>query len=355
MNDHRTGSGPRVTVVVVTHRAADFLQAALDGLAAQTVPHRLLVIDNASSDGTAAILTHAVQTGAVPAESVHRMASNTGFAGAVAAALPMVTTTFTALLNDDAVPDPNWLEELLSAADGDSTAAAWTSLLVLADRPGVVNNTGAALNEKWYGIDVNAGKSVEEIPARVLDVFGFCGGAALLRTAALRAVGGFPAEFFLYYEDLETSWQLRRAGWSIRTVPTARVVHRHAATTDRRSALFHFYNERNRLLTLARCAPLWVAPVQLLRFVLTTGSLAASRALGRSVPDDANFRLGLRLRVLAAALKMLPGQYRHRRRSVELGRRPAGLGRGQDDRVGQTGEPVGSPAAESGHRPGGLH
>jgi hypothetical protein len=104
-------------------------------------------------------------------------------------------------------------------------------------------------------------------------------------------------------------------------------VHRHAATTDRRSPLFHFYNERNRLLTLARCAPLWVAPVQLFRFVLTTGSLAAGRMLRRSVPDDANFRLGLRLRVLAGALAMLPGQYRQRRRPVQPGRRPVEPGR----------------------------
>jgi GT2 family glycosyltransferase len=305
-----------VTVVMVTHRGADFLQDALDGLAAQTVPHRLLVIDNASTDGTAAVLAEAVESGALQAESVLRLPTNTGFAGGVAAAIPLVATSYLALLNDDAVPDTDWLAQLLAAADGDRGAAAWTSLMELADRPGTVNNTGAALDAKWYGIDVNAGKPVTEIPSRVLDVFGFCGGAALLRTAALRAVGGFPAEFFLYYEDLETSWRLRRAGWSIRTVPTARVVHRHAATTDRRSELFHFYNERNRLLTLIRCAPLWVAPAQIVKFILTTGSLTAARLLRRPVPDHPNFRLGLRLRVLGGVAAMLPGQYRQRRRPV---------------------------------------
>ena len=134
--------------------------------------------------------------------------------------------------------------------------------------------------------------------------------------AAIRAVGGFPEEFFLYYEDLETSWRLRRAGWSIRTVPDATVVHRHAATSDRRSELFHFYNERNRLLTLIRCAPPAIAPAQLLRFAVTTASLAAKKALGHAVPDEPNFRLGLRLRVLGAVLGMAPGQYRQRRPAV---------------------------------------
>ena len=298
----------QVTVVVVTYRGADLLPDCLSSLAAQTVPHRLLVVDNASSDGTAAVLVERV-----PAQDVVRLPVNTGFAGGVAAALPLVRTRFCALLNDDAVADPDWLEQLLAVAAGDHGAAAWTSLMVLADRPGTVNNLGAGVDEHWYGIDVGAGLPVGRIDPGVRDVFGFCGGAALLRTAAVRAVGGFPAEFFLYYEDLDTSWRLRLAGWSIHAVPAARVAHRHAATSDRRSELFHFHNERNRLLTLLRCAPSAVAVSQFARFALTTGSLALGRALRRSIPDEQNFRVRLRLRVLAAVLWTIPGAMTHRR------------------------------------------
>ena len=113
----------------------------------------------------------------------------------------------------------------------------------------MVNNFGTALNDHWYGIDVAAGRDVADIPTGTVDVFGFSGGAALLRTDAVKAVGGFPAQYFIYYEDLDTSWRLRLRGWVIRAVPTARVVHRHAVTSDPRSAMFHFHNERNRLLT----------------------------------------------------------------------------------------------------------
>ena len=204
--------------------------------------------------------------------------------------------------------------------DGDDGAAAWTSLMVLADRPGTANNLGAGVDEHWYGIDVGAGLPVERIDPGVGDVFGFCGAAALLRTAAVRAVGGFPGEFFLYYEDLDTSWRLRLAGWSIRAVPAARVVHRHAATSDRRSELFHFHNERNRPLTLLRCAPSRVAATQITRFTLTTGSLALAGALSRPIPDQQNFRVGLRLRVLAAVLRQLPGAVL-RRQGTRAGRR----------------------------------
>ena len=119
--------------------------------------------------------------------------------------------------------------------------------------------------------------------------------------------------FFLYYEDLDTSWRLRLAGWSIRAVPAARVTHRHAATSDRHSELFHFHNERNRPLTLLRCAPSRVAATQITRFTLTTGSLALAGALSRPIPDQQNFRVRLRLRVLAAVLREDPGAVTHRR------------------------------------------
>ncbi len=300
-------TGSDVTVVVVTYRAARFLADTLAGLDLQTVDHRLLVIDNASTDGTADVLDRVA-----PAGTVRRMPANLGFAGGVAAALAEVGTRFVALLNDDAVPAPDWLEQLLAIARDDREAAAWTSLMLLADSPDTVNNFGTELNDRWYGVDVDAGIPVDRIPDQVVDVFGFSGGAALMRTDAVRAVGGFPAEYFVYYEDLDTSWRLRRAGWRIRAVPAARVVHRHAATSDTRSRMFHYYNERNRLLTLLRCAPLPVALAQFGRFALTTGSLAARRIRHRAEPRPANFDPRLRLRVLRDALTMAPGALRHR-------------------------------------------
>nr|WP_275889588.1 glycosyltransferase family 2 protein [Nakamurella flavida] len=290
-----------VTVVVVTYRGLHLLPDCLDSLDRQTVPHQLLVVDNASTDGSAALLRRRLRP-----DQVLTLATNTGFAGGVAAALPAVHTRYVALLNDDAAADPDWLELLLAAARDDPSAAAWTSLMESASEPGSVNNLGAGVDGRWYGVDVDAGRDVSTLGSEVRDVFGFCGGAALLRTAAVRAVGGFPAGFFLYYEDLDTSWRLRLAGWSIRAVPRSRVVHRHGATSDPTSVLFHLHNERNRLWTLARNAPGRIFLAALLRFGLTTASLAARRVLRRPVPPAANFRVGLRLRVLAQVLRSSP-------------------------------------------------
>lgn len=295
-----------VTVVVVTHSAGDRINRCLDSVAAQQVPHHVLVVDNHSSDGTAAVLAARAGT-----ERVIRLSANTGFAGGVAAALPHVTTPYLALLNDDAYAEPGWLAALLAAAESEPTVAAWTSMLVRADDPHTVQNAGIALLRNGYGADRAAGATAQT--ERSGPVFGFSGGAALLRTDALRAVGGFPADFFLYYEDTDTSWGLRLAGWEIRLVADAVVRHEHAASSDRRSRMFHWYNERNRLRMLTRNAPAGQVAVAVGSFAVTTGSLLL-RQLRSGVPQQAeNHKVALRLRILLDWLTHLPGLLRQRR------------------------------------------
>jgi GT2 family glycosyltransferase len=290
-----------VTVLVVTWRARDFLGACLAALREQTVPHRLVVVDNASADGTAAVLA------GFPEATVLRQPRNLGFAGGVAAGLGSVRTPWVALLNDDAVPEPGWLAALLAAAPGH---AAVTSRLLLPS--GAVNNAGVLLLRTGYGADRGLGAPAAAY-AEPAEVFGFSGGAALLSMPALRAAGGFPARFFLYYEDTDVSWRLRLAGHRIGYAPDAVVRHAHSASADQRSALFSFCNERNRLLMLTRCAPAGFALTALLRFVLTTASLGLTRALRRPVPAAPHFRVGLRLRVLASYGRLLPWALRTRR------------------------------------------
>ncbi|MGY1807342.1 glycosyltransferase family 2 protein [Blastococcus sp. SYSU D00669] len=322
-------AGPRVTVVVVTWQGADLLEPCLASLAGQTVPHEVLVVDNASTDATPDVLARH------PEARVVRNAVNLGFAGGAQVGLEAARTEFVALLNNDAVAEPDWLEALLATARAHPDAAAVTSLLLLAGagRP-VVNNAGVVLLPTWYGADRAAGADPGEV-AEPAEVFGFSGGAALLRAAPARAVGGFPERFFLYYEDTDLSWRLRLAGWSIRYEPRAVVHHRHAASSDPASELFAFHNERNRLLLLARCAPAAPAVGAWLRFCVTTASLAARSVADRGAGRPHNLRVGLRLRVLRSAVAMLPWALRTRREirrrgrtavDPALGRRPESTG-----------------------------
>ncbi|MGB3441475.1 MAG: glycosyltransferase family 2 protein [Actinophytocola sp.] len=295
-----TGPLTRSTIVVVTWRGKDHVSACLDAVAAQTRPHRLLVVDNASDDGTADVLaTHPARP------EVLRLPANAGYAGALAAVT--VVTEFTAWLNDDAEPAPDWLAALEDALDQRKEAAAAGSRMVAAD--GTVISLGVGLTADGHGVDL-----VDEAP-----VFGFCGGAALLRTEALRRAGGVPARFFCYYEDTDTAWRLRLANHTIVSVPAARVVHRHGASTRPGSRLFHLWNERNRLAMLIRCAPAGVAAREVARFAAITALLPLRGRTGRR---PWNFRVGLRLRVLRELVASLPQLLRERKAVTDLAETP---------------------------------
>lgn len=297
-----------ITAVVVTWRGADHVGACLDSLLSQTVRASILVIDNASDDGTAAVLLRYQERW--PQVRVLRTARNLGFAGGMAVAMDAVSTDLVALLNDDATADPEWLAALVGALRRRPDAAAATSQLLLADGA-QVNNAGVALDSAGYGYDVGLG----EDPAahqRAGEVFGFSGGAALLRAAAVRQVGGFPAQFFMYYEDTDLSWRLQLAGWRVIYEPAARVLHRHGASAGPASAMFAFHNERNRLWMLVRCAPAGVAARQLARFPLTTASLAV-QTVRRRRPPGAQFSVRLRIAVMAGTARRLLPLLRQRR------------------------------------------
>jgi GT2 family glycosyltransferase len=270
-------------VVVVTWRGRGLVGSCLDALAAQTRAHRVLVVDNGSIDGTSDVIA------AHPARPrVLRLRRNTGYAGALAAALPQVDTPFTAWVNDDAEPAPGWLAALEDALDADATAAAASSAL---HDGGAITSLGVALTPIGYGTDTTTNHP-----------FGFCGGAVLLRTEALRAAGGVPAPFFCYYEDTDTSWRLRLAGHRVVAVPAARVRHTGGASAGHGTPTFHRWNERNRLLMLLRCAPAGIAARELGRFAALTAALPWRR----NRPTTPNFALGVRLPVLAEVASRLP-------------------------------------------------
>jgi GT2 family glycosyltransferase len=198
--------------------------------------------------------------------------------------------------------------------------AAVTSRMLLADGSGRVNNAGIVLLATGYGADRGLGRPDGTEFDEAVEVFGASGGAAVYRTLAVKAVGGLDPDFFMYYEDTELSWRLRLAGWGIGYCPDAIVHHAHAASSRPGSRDFAFHNERNRLVTLWRCAPLSFSVRALVRFIITTVSLVLKRALRRPLHPSAVFTPSVRWHALGSALWMAPSMIRVRRRSTRSAR-----------------------------------
>lgn len=328
-----SGTRPSVLAVVVTWRARDSILPCVRSLLAQDaeVALRVLVVDNASDDGTIATLR-----GELPGIEVLTLPANAGFAGGVAAATERADTDFVLLLNDDARLEPDALGHLLAACtEGDVAAATATILLegrfrrsptalpgaltdgsvwAVPDPEGVVlaNSTGNRIDRWGRGSDRDWLARRDEIGSGT-DVFGFCGGAALLRTSALHSVGGVDPGLFLYYEDTDLSWRLRAAGWVIRWSPPAIAWHRHASSSGIESPTFRYYNTRNSLRITARYLPAHTVPVAWLR--ATAAALRATLARDPLGPA--------RWRALVHAASALPRDLRQRRIWLERARSAA--------------------------------
>jgi hypothetical protein len=324
---------PLATVVVVTFQSARFIDPCLTALRGQTLPaedFRVVVVDNASTDGSADLVAERH-----PWVRLVRNRENLGFGAGCERGRREVPSDHVVLVNGDAVVAPDFLEAILAPLVCDPEVAAVTGHVVLAGRfvpdpwgeissPGgrrwrripegfddpdaveLLNSTGGEITSDGYGYDRGFG-APDEDTSPLTDVFAFCGAAAALRSSALDEVGGFDEDYFLYYEDLDVSWRMRLAGYRI-VYAVARARHQHQGSTGRGSSLHAYYDLRNRLLTVAKDAPPGLAWAVWLRYPATVASLAV-RELPRT--DEAS----LRVRAGWAAAILLPRTLRLRRRA----------------------------------------
>ncbi len=245
----------RVAVVVVNWNAAEHIERTLASLDRQTVrPHRVIVVDNASTDGSADLVPDHVE--------LVRLDENIGFAAANNLAVRMADDCdHVALLNPDAFPEPRWLESLLAAAAARPDCAVFASRQLVAGDPSVLDGTGDIFHVSGMAWRRDYGRRVTEGASEPGEVFSACGAAALYRRDAFLAAGGFDESFFCYYEDTDLTFRLRLAGHRCFYVPDAVVHHVGSATSGRESDFTIFHAHRNCLWTFVKNMPaplLWL-------------------------------------------------------------------------------------------------
>ena len=257
-----------VSVVVLNWNGAHLLPHCLDAVLAQEPAPQVWVVDNASVDGSAQLVRSSY-----PDVRLREPGANLGFAGGNNVALREVTTDYVALLNNDAVPEPGWLSGLVAVLDARPDVAAVTPK-VLMHPSGLVNSAGGWVDRLGHGRDRGFGLADTGRWDVAAEVFYAPATACLYRTAAVRDVGLLDEDFFLYYEDVDLSWRLRLAGWSVRYEPTCVVRHQHSASAGSGSPVHLFHDARNRLLTVVKDAPAGPALAACLRLPVTAAGFA---------------------------------------------------------------------------------
>lgn len=274
---------PRTAVVVLNWNGLDWTRECLAALLAQQgVPFEVHVVDNGSQGGEADALQQEYGGRIV----LHRLPQNLGFAGGCNAALATVlagdSCSYTALLNNDAVAEPGWLQALVAAAEADPQIGICASRMVFHSEPGIVENAGVFVLSN--GDAVPRGRHEPAVGyAEGCDLLAACGGAVLLRLQMLRSIGTFRPEFFANFEDLDLSLRAAATGWRTRYVPSAVVRHHLNVTIVRvRDRAFDVRSVRNATWAWLVNTPLPVIVLNLPWFVLcNVGIVLCMPLLGR--------------------------------------------------------------------------
>ncbi len=315
-----------ITVLIVNWNSGRLLRECLDSLRAQTwQAFKVVVVDNASTDGSAD--PDVLDAGSLDL-CVLRAPSNLGFAGGNNFGLAQGDPgEWVFMLNPDTRVDPGCLSELMRAAAGHPAFDAFGARLMRfhpgADgeaASGEVDGLGDAYHASgrcWrIGHRSRWQPEAAQPAAGATEVFSACGAAALYRTRALQALGGFDEAYFCYSEDVDLGFRLRLAGGRAACVPAAVVFHHGSAITGERSEFSVYHGHRNLVWTFVKDMPgmlLWL--LLPLHLALNLASIAALAARGQG-------RIALRAK--RDAVRGLPEAWR--KRQLVQDRRRAGIG-----------------------------
>ncbi|MCA5892756.1 glycosyltransferase [Isoptericola sp. NEAU-Y5] len=241
-------STPTVVAVVVSYNRAELLVAALDALAAQTRPvDRVVVVDNASTDDA---LTVAREHASGP--EVVALQRNTGGAGGFAVGLATAVAELGAdlvwIMDDDTVPTPTALENLLGARDAyDGPVTAMASRVVWTDGSDHPMNTPRT-RPGASAADLARARAAGAVPVRSMSFV-----SMLVDADAVRRHGLPVADFFIWNDDFEYSTRLLRHGTGL-YVPGSVVEHRTARLvgTDNDPGPRFYFEVRNKVWTFTR-------------------------------------------------------------------------------------------------------
>jgi GT2 family glycosyltransferase len=210
------------------HLLAESLPSVVQAVRQDGGNHKILVVDNGSTDGSAEFIRQQF-----PSVDVLELDRNYGFSGGNNRAIERVASDIVVLLNNDMIVDAGFLRPLLDGFS-DPTVFAVTSQIFFADptrRREETGKTRARFEQGffylWHDDISNSDGTRKSIP-----VFWAGGGSCAIDREKYLAIGGFDSLYHPFYvEDTDVSYQAWKRGWKSLLAPDSRVIHKHRSTS----------------------------------------------------------------------------------------------------------------------------
>jgi len=239
------------TIIIINWNSWRLLSRCLESLSKQTyTDFKIFVADNASDQPPPdAIFSK------FPDLVFVQNSDNLGFARANNRLLELVNSEWVVLLNPDAFPESDWLEQLMNAANKCPDYSCLSSRLYMAENPAKLDGDGDSYHISGLAWRNRHGKTARH-NSMPREIFSACAAAAMYRTSVILGAGGFDEDFFCYFEDVDLGFRLRLAGHQCLLVPTALVYHVGSATSGGENSDFSVYHgHRNLVWTYMKDMP----------------------------------------------------------------------------------------------------
>lgn len=229
--------------VVVNHNAGALLTDAVRSLLLDVGgggPPEVVVVDNASTDGS----VEALLSSGVDVRVVHSP-GNVGYARGANLGIAACRAPVVAVVNPDAEVEIGTAAAVLDRFDREPELGAVGPRITNTDGtdypsarslPSMVDAAGHGVLGLFWPSNpfTRRYRQLDADPSRSRDVDWVSGAAVWLRRAALDDVGGWDERYFMYMEDVDLCWRLRRRGWRVAYEPAGRVIHAQGVSTSRR-------------------------------------------------------------------------------------------------------------------------
>ncbi|MFC5413096.1 glycosyltransferase family 2 protein [Larkinella bovis] len=267
----RINSVPLVSLITINYNQAAVTCQLLESTRRLKYPRfEVIVVDNASKEDP----TDRIVKGRYPNVKVVRSSENLGFSGGNNLGMQHARGAYFFFLNNDTEVTPDLLDQLLEPFKTNPAIGIVCPKIRYFDQPTVIQYAGYFPLSKFTGRTWSIG--LGETDKGQYDRSGvtdFAHGAAMMVSRRAVEIGGAMDEsFFLYYEELDWSMQIQRAGFQIYYQAAALIYHKESISVGKASPMKVYYLTRNRLLFMRRNVsgfPLYVFILYYFCFALT--------------------------------------------------------------------------------------
>ena len=243
----------KVSAVTITWNSRDAVGGCLESLINDGNVAEIVLVDNASTDGTPDFVSRTF-----PSVKIIKNSENRGFAQAANAGIAASSGEYVLLVNPDINFKPGFVAVLAAALESNPDAGSAAPLLLRPDGR-IIDSAGLVMKKNRKAYDRGRDLPFADGAWTPCRVFGASGAAALLRRSMLEDVKifgeCFDESFHSYKEDVDLAWRANLFGWKSLFVPEAKALHERGWKVSGRKSVpraIRINSHRNRYLTVIK-------------------------------------------------------------------------------------------------------